>query len=267
MQTALYHPILVNDHIVPQIVKSEFVVGTVSDITLVGFPTLVVIHIIQNAAHRQAQETVYLSHPLRVTAGQVVVDSDHMYALTLQRVQIRRKKGYLRLTFTGFHLRDSALMQDNTAHELYAEMLGMEHSPCRFPYYGICLRQKVIQCLPFSQSLFKLVCLGRQLTVAELLHCFVIALNLADDRFNPPDLLGARIAKDLFNPSHSSTSYLYSNLQRITKNWHYAILVIVTPIPISCNLYFVNKYAKYKARPGFSTLRPLRPLHIFFPFL
>ena len=47
----------------------------------------------QVQADRQAQEAVNLPHPVGVTAGQVFVDGDDVYAAAVQRVQIDRQYG------------------------------------------------------------------------------------------------------------------------------------------------------------------------------
>ena len=90
---------------------------------------------------------MYLPHPLRVTLRQIVVDRDNMHALSFQRVQISRQKTGLGLTFTGSHLRDSSLMQDNAADQLYSVVLRVKHPSRRFPDKRISLWQKVIQSL------------------------------------------------------------------------------------------------------------------------
>ncbi len=76
---------------------------------------------------------MHLSHPLRVTLRQIVVDRDNMHALSFQRIQISRQETGLCLTFTSSHLRDTALMQDNAADQLYSVMFRVKHPSRRFP--------------------------------------------------------------------------------------------------------------------------------------
>ena len=66
---------------------------------------------------------MHLTHPLRVTLRQIVIDRNNMHAFSFQRIQISRQKTSLGLTFTGPHLRDPSLMQHDTADQLYPIVL------------------------------------------------------------------------------------------------------------------------------------------------
>ena len=88
---------------------------------------------------------MYLSHPVCITIGQVVVDGNHMDAFAFQCIQIRRKRRHQSLSFTGAHLRDPSLVQDHTADQLYPVMFHTEHAPGRFSDRGKCLRKQIIQ--------------------------------------------------------------------------------------------------------------------------
>ena len=115
--------LLVEHHVVPQIVKAEFVVGHIGDIAVVRLPPLIGFHVVEHDADSQPQEFVHLSHPLGVSLCQIVVDGDDMHASSLQRIQICRQKRCLRLSLTGPHLRDTPLVQDDTADQLHSVML------------------------------------------------------------------------------------------------------------------------------------------------
>ena len=82
---------LIKHHVVPQIVKTEFVICTVSNIRVIGGLSLFFTDTVDHAAYRQAQEAIELSHPLRITLCQIVVDCYNMDALAFQRVQIYRQ--------------------------------------------------------------------------------------------------------------------------------------------------------------------------------
>ena len=122
---------LVDGHIVTQIVKSQLVVGHVGDVASVGFLTFRGGHAVEDNAYSQSQELVDLSHPLRVSFGQVIVDGNDMDALSFQGVQVSRHGGYQRLAFTGTHLGDTALVQDDSADQLHTEGLHIQNSPGR----------------------------------------------------------------------------------------------------------------------------------------
>ncbi len=91
------------------------------------------------------RKAVYLAHPLTVSLGEVVVDGDNMDALSGQRIQVNRQGSNQCLTFTGLHLSDTALMQDDTADDLYTVMTHTEYAPCCFTAGGKCLRQKLVE--------------------------------------------------------------------------------------------------------------------------
>ena len=96
------------------------------------------------------------SHPLGISLGEVVVDSDDVDTLPLQRIQIGRTGGYERLTFTGSHLGDTTLMKNDTTDQLYREVLHLIHTPCSLTYCSIGLRKDLIQTLSLRQTLLEL---------------------------------------------------------------------------------------------------------------
>ena len=101
---------------------------------------------------------MYLSHPFRITLCQVVVHSNNMNTFSFQRVQVSRKRRYQCLTFTGLHLGNTSLMQDNTTDQLNTEMLHIKDTLRSFPDRCICLWKNIIQCFSCSKSLFKFFC-------------------------------------------------------------------------------------------------------------
>ena len=77
-------------HVVSQVVKTELVVGAVGDIGQIGLLLLFTRHVGQIDAHSKPQEVIQLAHPPRIPAGQIVVDGDHMHALSSQCVEVDR---------------------------------------------------------------------------------------------------------------------------------------------------------------------------------
>ena len=69
-----------------------------------------------------------LSHPLGIAPGQVVIHRDNMNSLSSQPVQVTRKRGDQRLTFSGLHFRNAAAMQNHAANQLHVEMPHIEHA-------------------------------------------------------------------------------------------------------------------------------------------
>ncbi len=88
VQVPLHQFFFVYHHIVPQIIKSQFVVGGIGDIAVIRLSSLIVVHIVENHAHGQAQKLMNLSHPLRITLCQIVIHRNDMHALSFQGIQI-----------------------------------------------------------------------------------------------------------------------------------------------------------------------------------
>ena len=86
---ALHHAVELELHVVAQVVEAELVVGAVGDVRGVGDLPLLVVELVLDDADRHAEEAVDAAHPLRVAAGEVVVDGDDVDALALERVQDR----------------------------------------------------------------------------------------------------------------------------------------------------------------------------------
>ncbi len=62
------------------------------------------------------------SHPLRVAAGQVVIDGDDVHAPAGDRVQDRSEWRHEGLALAGAHLRDLALVEHDRADQLLVEV-------------------------------------------------------------------------------------------------------------------------------------------------
>ena len=104
VQPALHPVCSFVDHVVAQVVKAIFVVGAVGDVAAVGCLLFFARHVRQIDADTQAQKVVQLAHPLRISAGQVIIDRHHVNALACQRIQVHRQCGRQRFSFTRAHL-------------------------------------------------------------------------------------------------------------------------------------------------------------------
>ena len=102
--------VLIDGHIVAQIVKAELVVRDIGDVAGIGLLSRLRIHGVHNHADREAEEAVNASHPLRVTRREVVVDRDNQDTLARQCIEVSRRSRDQGLTFTGLHLRNAALV-------------------------------------------------------------------------------------------------------------------------------------------------------------
>ena len=155
IQIPQHHLLFVDRHIITKIVKTQLIVRHIGDITVISLFPLLRGHGIKHHSYGQPQKLMDLSHPLRITLSQIVIDRDDVDSLAIQRIQICRRCGYQSLSFTGPHLRDSSLMQHDTADQLYREMLHIQSPARRFPNRSKCLRQNIIQSFPCCQTLLK----------------------------------------------------------------------------------------------------------------
>ena len=102
--------------VISQIVETELVVCTVSNVAVISGAFLVVRHIVNVHADGQPQKSVNLTHPFRVTFCKIIVDRNDMHSLFAERVEVSGKRCHKGFTFACFQLRNSALMHAYTAH-------------------------------------------------------------------------------------------------------------------------------------------------------
>ena len=77
-------------HVVAQVVETELVVGSVSDVGIIRIVALLVVQPVLDHADRESEKLVETAHPFGVATRQVVVHGDHMDALPGERIQICR---------------------------------------------------------------------------------------------------------------------------------------------------------------------------------
>jgi hypothetical protein len=127
------------DHVVPEVVEAQLVVGGVGDVGGVCLPpgdrtqvqhplvarTVVRVEheraVVLDDAERQPEAVEDGSHPLRVALGEVVVDGDHVDATAGHRVERGSERRHERLALAGAHLRDATLVEHHRAHQLHIE--------------------------------------------------------------------------------------------------------------------------------------------------
>ena len=97
-----------------------------------------------------------LSHPLRITVSQVIVDGNDMNTASGKRVKVCGKRCHERFTFTRSHLGDPSLVKDDTADELYRIMLHVKNTSRGLAYGRICFGKQTVKALPFAVSLLVL---------------------------------------------------------------------------------------------------------------
>ena len=182
MQFPLHKLLLVNDHVIAEVVKAQLIVGNVGDVTVILCPSLLRFHRLKDAAHGQAEEAVDFTHPVRITVGQIVIDCDDAHAPSLQRIQVCGKRTDKGLAFTGLHLGDTALVKDHAADQLDTEVLHAKYAPGRLTDNGICLRQNIVKSLAICQPFLKLRCFCSKLLIAQLHHRRAKGLDPVNNR-------------------------------------------------------------------------------------
>ena len=206
----LHLVLAVDHHVVPQVVKAELVVGAVGDVRIVGGLLVLLVHAAHHQPHGEAHKAVELAHPFTVPAGQIIVDGDNMDPFSSQGVEVGGQGSHQGLAFTGFHLGDAPLVQDDAAHNLYREVAHLEHPVRSLPAGGKGLRQDIVQALPLLQPFFQPGGHVPQLPVAHPSELLLQGQDLVHQRLDALKLLFRVGAEDLFKKSHLSvTSYIY----------------------------------------------------------
>ena len=192
---ALNLVLLVNYHVVAQVVEAELVVGAVGDVGGVGFLSEVVLEVVYDKSDLESHVLIELAHPLGVAAGKVVVDGYDVNAVARERVEVRgqgRNEGF---TFTCFHLGDTSLVEHDAAEHLYGEVLHSEHSPARLAACRERVGKNIVGRLAVCEAFLEKRRLVLELALA---HCGILALkreNLVSDGLDPLDLALAVVAE------------------------------------------------------------------------
>ena len=170
-------------HVVAQVVKTEFVVGTVGNIGSISVTLLRRIHTWHVAIHCHAEEGKQRTVRFRITLGQIVVHCHHVDATTAQGIEVRWQGCGQGFTFTGLHFSDAVGIQHHAADQLHVEVTHAEHPLGGFTHGRECFRQQLLQGLTLLQTLTVLGRLGLQLRVGQSfelrLHCIDLFYNFA----------------------------------------------------------------------------------------
>ena len=170
IQLPLHHRLLVDRHIVPQVIEAELGIRAVGYVAVIRRAALLGIELMHNAADGQPEEGVDLAHPARVAGGKVVVHGDDVHAVAGQGVKVRGQSGDERLSFAGLHLGYAPLMQHYAADELNVEMPHADGPNGGLAHGGERLGEDIVKGLAVLQSLAELGGLCTQLLIGELLH-------------------------------------------------------------------------------------------------
>ena len=216
---ALHHLGRLDCHaVVTQIVETELAVGAVGHIAGVLLAPLGRAHVVLDAADRQAEVFQHMPHPLRVAAGQVVVDRHQAHILSGERVEVERQRCHQRFALAGLHFGDLALMQHDAADKLHVKRhhvprqrvpahfaRGAAQPPAGIFHCGKRLAQQIVQRLPLCHALLKSGGLGFELIVRQRLVRFLQFVDLIDQRLHPLQITVVFRSKNRFNQIHVST--------------------------------------------------------------
>ena len=170
-------------HVVAQIVKTKFVIGSVGDIGVIGFLALFIGQTGNNHATGQAKEVIQLSHPSRVTLGQIVVDRNDMHALAFKGIEHNRQCGNKCLTFTGLHFGNLALVQSHGSKELHIIMSHAKDTTTCLPHQRKNLRQYIIESLFSRLDLITIYGnLLRKVFICKFLHLRLKRIDFHNQR-------------------------------------------------------------------------------------
>src|SRR5207244_9415893 len=102
--------------------------------------------------------------------GEVVVDRDQVDAVAGKRVQVEGLRRDERLTFTGLHLGDVALVENDAAHHLDVEGTLAERALGSLANGRVGLEEQLLERLAVLVALLELDGLGGELLVGEVLE-------------------------------------------------------------------------------------------------
>ena len=183
----------VHPELIAQVIEGELLVRPVGDVRLVRRDALLVRDAVHQAADRQAEGAVDVAHPLRVAAGQEVVDGHHVHAAAAQRVEEGGHGGRQRLALAGLHLGDPAPVHDGGAEHLRVEVPLRDLPAGGLAHQGVGLRLDVLQRLAHAQAAAQLGGGLAQLRVAALAD---LALQRIDELHHGPHGAQSDLVRD-----------------------------------------------------------------------
>ena len=152
---ALHHVLLVDHHVVAQVIKAHLVVRAVGHVAGIRRLALLLRQIVHDHAHGHAEEAEDAADVFALELGQIVVDGHDVHALAQKRVEVRR--------------------HGRLAHD------------------GIRFRQQIIQRFAVFEALAELHGLAAKLLVGQRLVFFFKRINLIDNFVQAFDLPGGRV--------------------------------------------------------------------------
>ena len=93
MMLALHHFIRAMHHIIPQVIKTKFIIGAISDVRIIGFAAGIRIGLMFiNTIYREAQPFEYGTVPLTIPPCQVVVHGYDMHPVSYTHLDVYKRQ-------------------------------------------------------------------------------------------------------------------------------------------------------------------------------
>ena len=217
--TSLHHSLLIDDHIVAEIVEAEFVICSVGNISLICRLLVSVAHSGDNETCTQSHKSVCSAHFLTVAARKIIVDCYDMNTVTCKRVEVCRESCNESFTLTGLHFCNSALMEHDTAEQLHVEGSLSKHTPVSLSYRRKCIGKNIVKRFACRKSFLKCRCYCLQLLVGHSRIFISQSLYLIRDLLKLLDLSIAVSTKNFCSESHKRLLSLsfYDFLRRFSR--------------------------------------------------
>ena len=114
----LHHMFGRHRHVVSQIVKTELIVRSVGDVSLVGRSALLRSHPCLDGADFETQESMDVPHPVSVATREIIVDGHDVHTPASEGIEIGRHRACKRFALAGLHLGDHSSVQCAAADHL-----------------------------------------------------------------------------------------------------------------------------------------------------
>ena len=166
--------------VVPKIIKTEFRSRAIGNVALVHFPALGRRHVVLDTTHGQPKILEEGSHPVGIPQGEVIVDRYELAVLAGQGIEIKGAGRDQRLSLTGRHFGNVALVQGHAPDQLH---VVMNHFPkdgmvadgdflatettSRVLDHRESLRQELIEALTVAMTFHEFLGLGLKLLFAQ----------------------------------------------------------------------------------------------------
>jgi len=170
------------DHIVAEIIKSEFIIRPERDVRSVGPLALFLRDVMLDHTHRKPQEFINGSHPVPVAASQIIVHGHKMHTLAFQSIQIDWKCRHKRFPFAGGHFGDLPLVKHETAQNLHIKVPHLGCPYRGFTHHGKSFGENIIERGAFREPLFELIGLCAKLCIRKLLDLGLKSIHFGHDR-------------------------------------------------------------------------------------